>query len=91
MEMVSATVAAGLDKPLHLYPALGFSGTKTLFLWGGKKGGFSELGLGAGSVGSEMALLLGGHLTEAERSAACAAALVEQNTLVLRGSHFMKM
>lgn len=61
-----------------------------------KKGGFSELALGlfsvrAGSVGSEMALLLGGHLREAERAAACAAALAEQNTLVLRGSHFMKM
>lgn len=59
MEMVSATEAAGLDKPLHLYPALGSSGTKTLFLWGGKKGGFRGLDLRAGSVGSEMALLLG--------------------------------
>lgn len=35
--MVSATEAAGLNKPLHLYPALGFSSTKTSFFGEGKK------------------------------------------------------
>lgn len=34
---------------------------------------------------------LSDHLPEAECCAACAAAFAEQNTLVLRGSHFMKM
>lgn len=94
--MVSATEAAGLNKPLHLCPALAFSSTKTSF-FGGKKGwGGLDLSLFSvqrgGSLRSEMVFfLLSGHLTEAESSAACAAAFAEQNTLVLRGSHFMKM
>lgn len=37
--MVSATEAAGLNKPLHLYPALAFSSSKPSFFLGGKKVG----------------------------------------------------
>lgn len=94
---VSAAEAAGLNKPLRLCPAFGFSSTKTLFIWGNKRGcGGLDLSRfsvwRAGSLRSEMVgFALSDHLPEAECCAVCAAAFAEQNTLVLRGSHFMKM